>query len=53
MGLIHYVCKDKKEIQSLKLQEIDNILKCSPDAIKKSKELLKSLTGEKAENFSR
>ncbi len=51
MGLIHYVCKDIKEIQSLKLQEIDNILKCSPDAIKKSKELLKSLTGEKAENF--
>ena len=33
------------------MQEIDNILKCSPDAIKKSKELLKSLTGEKAENF--
>ena len=51
MGLVHYVCKDKKEIQLLKLQEIDNILKCSPDAIKKSKELLKSLTGEKAENF--
>ena len=33
------------------MEEYDNILKCSPDAIKKSKELLKSLTGEKAENF--
>ena len=32
-------------------QEIDNILKCSPEAIKKSKELLKNLTGEKAESF--
>ena len=51
MGLVHYVCKDRKEIELLKSQEIDNILKCSPDAIKKSKELLKNLTGEKAENF--
>ena len=25
--------------------------RCSPDAIRKSKELLKSLTGEKAEDF--
>ena len=51
MGLVHYVCEDKKEIDLLKSQEIDNILKCSPEAIKKSKELLKNLTGEKAENF--
>ena len=51
MGLVHYVCEDKKEIDLLKSQEIDNILKCSPVAIKKSKELLKNLTGEKAENF--
>ena len=51
MGLVHYVCKDRKEIELLKSQEVDNILKCSPDAIKKSKELLKNLTGEKAENF--
>ena len=41
----------KELILLLKSQEIDNILKCSPDAIKKSKELLKNLTGEKAENF--
>tara|TARA_B100001093_G_scaffold147305_1_gene140046 strand:- start:121 stop:933 length:813 start_codon:yes stop_codon:yes gene_type:complete len=51
MGLVHYVCKEKKEIELLKSQEIDNILKCSPGAIKKSKELLRNLTGEKAENF--
>ena len=51
MGLVHYVCEDKKEIDLLKSQEIDNIMKCSPEAIKKSKELLKNLTGEKAENF--
>ena len=51
MGLVHYVCEDKKEIDLLKSQEIDNILKCSPHAIKKSKELLRNLTGEKAENF--
>jgi methylglutaconyl-CoA hydratase len=51
MGLVHYVCKEKKEIELLKSQEIDNILKCSPVAIKKSKELLRNLTGEKAENF--
>ena len=41
----------EKEIDLLKSQEIDNILRCSPEAIKKSKELLKNLTGEKAENF--
>ena len=51
MGLVHYVCKEKKEIELLKSQEIDNVLKCSPRAIKKSKELLRNLTGEKAENF--
>jgi len=51
MGLVHYICEDKKEIDLLKSQEIDNILKCSPEAIKKSKELLKNLTGEKAESF--
>ena len=51
MGLVHYVCEDKKEIDLLKSQEIDNILKCSPHAIKKSKELLRNLTGEKAEKF--
>ena len=51
MGLVHYVCGDKKEIDLLKSQEIDNILKCSPHAIKKSKELLRNLTGEKAEKF--
>ena len=51
MGLVHYICEDTKEIDLLKSQEIDNILKCSPDAIKKSKELLKNLTGEKAESF--
>ena len=41
MGLVHYVGKDLEEIELLKLQEIDNILKCSPEAIKKSKELLR------------
>ena len=51
MGLVHYVCKDVEEIEFLKLQEIDNILKCSPEAIKKSKELLKSLSGQKPEEF--
>ena len=51
MGLVHYVCGDKKEIDLLKSQEIDNILKCSPHAIKKSKELLRNLTGEKVEKF--
>ena len=51
MGLVHYVCGEKKEIDLLKSQEIDNILKCSPHAIKKSKELLRNLTGEKAEKF--
>ena len=51
MGLVHYVCEDKKEIDLLKSQEVDNILKCSPHAVKKSKELLRNLTGEKAENF--
>ena len=51
MGLVHYVCEDKKEIDLLKSQEIDNILKCSPQAIKKSKELMRNLTGEKAEKF--
>ena len=40
-----------EEIELLKLQEIDNILKCSPEAIKKSKELLKSLSGQKPEEF--
>ena len=51
MGLVHYVCEDKKEIDLLKSQEVDNILKCSPHAVKKSKELLRNITGEKAENF--
>tara|TARA_B100000925_G_scaffold60580_1_gene40660 strand:- start:948 stop:1454 length:507 start_codon:yes stop_codon:yes gene_type:complete len=51
MGLVHYICADKEEIDLCKSQEIDNILKCSPEAIKKSKELLKNLTGEKAESF--
>ena len=41
MGLVHYVCKDVEEIEFLKLQEIDNILKCSPEAIKKSKSYLR------------
>ena len=43
--------KSEELVANLKLQEIDNILKCSPEAIKKSKELLKSLSGQKPEEF--
>jgi methylglutaconyl-CoA hydratase len=50
-GLIHYLCENTDQIESLVNSEIENIMKCAPGAIRKSKKLCKDLAGNRPEDF--
>ena len=50
-GLVHYYCESIEEIELFVNSEIDNIMKCAPGAIRKSKELSMQLSGQRPEDF--